>query len=73
MTNEKSMLTSVKICEFMWQQQQQNNNKNNNNKTTTTIHAVRLEILTAVLLRIRIFWDVMLCWWASGSHCFEGI
>ena len=33
---------------------------------------VRFEVLTAVLPKIQIFWDVMLCW-MSGSKCFEGL
>jgi hypothetical protein len=24
------------------------------------------------LRRISIFWNVPLCWWVSGFHCFEG-
>jgi delta-aminolevulinic acid dehydratase/porphobilinogen synthase len=58
----------------MWQQQQQQKTKKKQQSSddkTTTIHAVRFEILTAALLRIRVFWDVMLCRWASHSHCFE--
>lgn len=22
---------------------------------------------------IQVFWNMMLCHWASGSHCFEGL
>lgn len=31
------------------------------------------EVLIAVLLKIRIFWDVMLCLWECSSCCFEGL
>jgi hypothetical protein len=31
----------------------------------------RPEILTAVLLKNHVFWDVMLCHWASGYRRFE--
>ena len=36
---------------------------------------VRCEVwvLTAVLLRIQVFWDVMLCHWVSASWCFKGM
>jgi hypothetical protein len=30
------------------------------------------EVLTAVLLKIYVFWDVVLCCWVSGAWCFEG-
>ena len=32
----------------------------------------RFVVLTTVLLRIKVFIDVMLCHWASGFWCFEG-
>jgi len=32
----------------------------------------RLQVLTAVLLKIHTFWDVMLCLWASSSRRFDG-
>jgi len=30
----------------------------------------RFEVLTAVLLRVQIVWDVMLCYWVSSLDCF---
>jgi hypothetical protein len=32
-----------------------------------------LEVLTAVLLKIQVFWDVTLCPWLSSSRSFEGL
>jgi hypothetical protein len=32
---------------------------------TDRISGVRFEVLTAVLLRIQVFWDVTLCHWVS--------
>jgi hypothetical protein len=37
------------------------------------LYPVRVEVLTAVLLRTQVFWDVMLCHWANSSHCFKGL
>jgi len=31
------------------------------------------EILTVALRKIQVFWDVILCHWVSGFHCFEGL
>ena len=29
----------------------------------------KFEVLTGVWLRIQVFWDVLYCFWVSGSHC----
>jgi len=34
---------------------------------------VKPEILKVALRKIQVFWDVMLCHWVSGFHCFEGL
>jgi hypothetical protein len=34
---------------------------------------VRLEAVTAALLRVQVCWNVMLCLWVSGSWQFEGL
>jgi len=31
---------------------------------------MRVKVLTAVLLRLLVCWDVMLCCWTSGFWCF---
>jgi hypothetical protein len=36
-------------------------------------HNVRPEALTAVLLRIQVFWNVLLCGWVDGSWNFQGL
>jgi len=36
------------------------------------LYFVRFEVLTAVLLKIQIFWDVMLSHWMIGTCCFDG-
>jgi len=36
------------------------------------LRTVGLEALTAVLLKIQIFWDVRVCHCESISWCFEG-
>jgi hypothetical protein len=33
---------------------------------------VRLEVLTVMLLKIQVFWDVILCQWINISQCFKG-
>jgi hypothetical protein len=33
---------------------------------------VKCEVLTSELMRIQVFWNVMLFCWASGSLCFQG-
>jgi hypothetical protein len=38
--------------------------------TFTTV--VRSEVLTQTLLKIQVFWDVMLCHWAGSVCCFKG-
>jgi len=37
----------------------------------TSIHA-GYEVLTAVLVKSHIFWDVIRCW-VSGSQCYKGM
>jgi hypothetical protein len=32
---------------------------------------VRLQVLTAVWLKVKTLWDVMPCRWANGLRCFE--
>jgi len=32
---------------------------------------MRFEVLTAVMLKIQVFWDVTLCHWVSGCQCSE--
>jgi len=32
---------------------------------------VRFEVLTVVLLKVQVFSDVTLCYWASGLDCFK--
>jgi hypothetical protein len=32
-----------------------------------------LQNIQTVLLNIQLFWDVMLCWWSSGSQCLKGL
>jgi hypothetical protein len=34
---------------------------------------VRLEVLTAVLLKIQVFWNELLCYWAVSSQPFVGL
>jgi hypothetical protein len=38
-------------------------------------HKGRQEVLslTAVLLKLQVFWNVTLCCWVSGSGCFEDV
>jgi len=38
----------------------------------TALCFVRSEVLTAVLLKIQVFWDVMLCHWIFGTCCLSG-
>jgi hypothetical protein len=38
---------------------------------TVSLSISRLEVFTAVLLRIRVFWDVTLCHLVSDSQCFK--
>jgi len=33
---------------------------------------MRFQVLTVVLLRIQVFWDVALCCWVSGSQHLKG-
>ena len=33
----------------------------------------RFKVLTAVLLKITVFWNVVLCWWVNSYWCFERI
>jgi hypothetical protein len=40
--------------------------------TDQIVNHVRFEALTAVFLRIQVFWCVMLCYWVSGSEHFSG-
>jgi len=32
----------------------------------------RSEVLTVMLLKIEVFWDVMLCWMVNSYRCFQG-
>lgn len=36
------------------------------------VFLVKREVLTVLLLKVQIIWDVMLCPWASSSWCFRG-
>ena len=36
------------------------------------VFLVTCEVLTVLLLKVQIIWDVMLCPWASSSFCFRG-
>ena len=36
------------------------------------VHFLRFEVFIALLLKIRVFWDVTLCRWVSCSGHFEG-
>jgi cytochrome b561 len=36
-------------------------------KSTVNLHSVGIEVLTVVLLRIHVFWDVLACCWTSGD------
>jgi len=42
---------------------------NSNEKTSSN---TRFEVLTAVWLRIQVFWQVALCYVVHGPQCFEG-
>ena len=35
--------------------------------------AMRFEVLTVVLLKIQVFWDVKLCHLINGCGCFEDL
>ena len=37
---------------------------------TNKLSTVRVEVITGVLLRMQVFWDTMLCHWASGFWYF---
>jgi hypothetical protein len=39
----------------------------------STVSVVRFEVVTAVFMKMHIFWDVTLCHWMSNSQCFKGV
>ena len=40
---------------------------------TNKLSTVRFEVITGVLLRMEVFWDMTLCHWASGFWYFTGL
>jgi hypothetical protein len=41
-------------------------------RISSNFMVARFGVLTVVLLKIPVFWGVMLCHWESGSQYFEG-
>jgi hypothetical protein len=42
-------------------------------KLINSQHVGEFEVLTAVLLKVQIFWNAKLCGWVSGSWRVEGL